>query len=133
MSDFSSQFLSKSEIKGLLKIGDILCPENDPFPSFSKSGCISKVDTAMKNLDPYDRNDLKLFLKISAILPKFMVKIVVVLINKPFMTLLRMGNLGIKGVIFSLYYSENKIPEQKGKDIYDIIGYNVTSIPLLKK
>ncbi|OLS24212.1 MAG: hypothetical protein HeimC3_21110 [Candidatus Heimdallarchaeota archaeon LC_3] len=132
MNEFSSKFLSKREIKGLSKIGDILIPKNDPFPSFSESGCISKVDTALKNLDPFDRNDLKLFLKVSAILPKFLVKIIVLLINRPFITLLRMGNLGIKGVVYSLYYSNSKGPEYKGKDVYDIIGYKIMSISLPK-
>ena len=133
MSKNLSEFLTLREIKGLKKIGDILIPKNNPFPSFSESGCITKVDVAVKNLDPYDRNDLKLFLKISGFLPKFIVRILVILINRPFMTLLRMGNLGIKGIVYSLYYSNSKSPEYKGKDVYDIIGYNVTSISLAKK
>ncbi len=68
----TSDYLNKREIKGLAKLGDILCPKNNDFPSFSELGCIKYVDDAVGSLDPYDRNDLKLFLKIASILPKFL-------------------------------------------------------------
>ena len=124
----NSEFLNKREIKGLVKLGDLLCPKNKEFPSFSELGCIQYVDEAVGNLDPYDRNDLKLFLKISSLLPKFLLKYVMILINRPFMTLLRMGNIGIKGIIYSLYYSGKQGSNYTGKPIFDIINYHVNII-----
>jgi hypothetical protein len=123
-----SDYLNKRELKGLLKLGDVIIPRNKEFPSFSELGCIEYVDEAVGNLDPYDRNDLKLFLKVASILPKFMIKFVMILINRPFMTLLRMGNIGIKGIIYSLYYSGNQGNNYQGKSIFEIINYNVNII-----
>lgn len=123
-----SEFLSKREIKGLMKLGDVICPKNDEFPSFSELGCIEYVDEAVGSLDPYDRNDLKLFLKVASLLPKFMIKFVMIIINRPFMALLRMGNIGIKGIIYSLYYSGKQGSNYKGKPIFDIIKYEVNAV-----
>ena len=123
-----SEYLSKREIKGVTKLGDILCPKNKDFPSFSELGCIQYIDDAVRNLDPYDRNDLKLFLKIASILPKFILKFVMIIINRPFMALLRMGNIGIKGIIYSLYYSGKQGDNYNGKPIFDIINYKVNIV-----
>ena len=124
----TSDYLNKRELKGLKKLGDVICPKNKEFPSFSELGCIEFVDDAVGNLDPYDRNDLKLFLKIASILPKFMLKFVMIMINRPFMTLLRMGNIGIKGIVYSLYYSGKQGSNYTGKPIFDIINYNVKAV-----
>ena len=123
-----SEYLSKRHIKGLLKLGDVVCPKNGEFPSFSQLGCIQYVDEAVGNLDPYDLNDLKLFLKIASFLPKFMLKFVMILINRPFMTLLRMGNIGLKGIVYSLYYSGKQGDNYQGKPIFDIINYHVNVV-----
>lgn len=126
--EVTSDYLNKREIKGLIKLGDIICPKNNEFPSFSELGCIEYVDDAVGNLDPYDRNDLKLFLKIASILPKFMLKFVMIMINRPFIALLRMGNIGIKGIIYSLYYSGKQGSSYTGKSIFDIINYKVNIV-----
>ena len=124
----TSDYLNKRELKGLKKLGDIICPKSKDFPSFSELGCIEFVDDAVGNLDSYDRNDLKLFLKIASILPKFMLKFVMIMINRPFMTLLRMGNIGIKGIIFSLYFSGKQGSNYNGKPIFEIINYQVNVV-----
>jgi hypothetical protein len=129
MTTLKSEFLSQREIKALLKIGDIIVPENDPFPSFSKSGCIYHVDEAVGNLDPGDLSDLKLFFKIISVMPSFIVKFVLKLMNSLPIGLLRLGNLGIRGIVFSLYYSSKTTPDYKDKRIHDIIGYNVSIVP----
>ena len=124
----ASDYLNKRELKGLTKFGDIICPKNNDFPSFSQLGCIQFVDEAVGCLDPYDRNDLKLFLKIASVLPKFMDKFIMILIIRQFMTLLRMGNIGIKGIIYSLYYSGKQGDNYTGKPIFDIINYHVNVV-----
>ena len=124
----TSDYLNKRELKGLTKLGDIICPKNNDFPSFSQLGCIQFVDEAVGSLDPYDRNDLKLFLKIASVLPKFMDKFIMIMINRPFMTLLRMGNICIKGIIYSLYYSGKQGDNYTGKPIFDIINYHVNVV-----
>jgi len=43
--------------------------------------------------------------------------------------LLRLGNLGIRGIVFTLYYSSKTIPDYKDKRIHEIIGYNVNKVP----
>jgi hypothetical protein len=129
MTDFKSEFLSQRELKALLKIGDIMIPENDPFPLFSRSGCISHVDVAVGNLDPGDLSDLKLFFKIMSIMPSFIIKIILRLMKSLPIGLLRLGNLGIRGIVFTLYYSSKTTPDYKNKRIHQIIGYNVKKVP----
>ncbi len=131
--EVDSKYLSKKEIKGLLKIGDILIPRNPPFPSFSDVGCILYVDDAVSELDPQDLSDLKMFLGIAASLPKFLLRFVIKLLNIGGLTLFRMGNLGIRGVIFSLYYSNKTAPRFSGKKPFDVIGYKVNIVPIEQK
>ena len=40
----ASTYLSNSAIKGLTRIGDILVPGNDEFPSFSAFMCMDHID-----------------------------------------------------------------------------------------
>ncbi|MFW9928045.1 MAG: hypothetical protein ACFFD1_01485 [Candidatus Thorarchaeota archaeon] len=124
-----SKFLSKRELKALIKIGNILIPKNDPFPSFSEIGCIKYVDDALENLDPYDLSDLKLFFKLMSILPKFLSKLILLWMNSSKISLLRLGNLGIRGIVFTLYYSNKTASEYSGQKTHDLIGYHVKSIP----
>lgn len=130
MTNQISSILSNREIKALLKIGDILVPENDPFPSFSQTGCIYHVDDAIKNFDPQDLSDLRLFFRIMSFLPKFMVRFILWWMSRSRIGLLRLGNLGIRGVVYTLYYSNRVGPDYKGKKIHDIIGYHVNTVPL---
>ncbi len=128
--EITSRYLSKREIKGLRKIGDIIIPRNGPFPSFSETGCLQHVDDAVAYLDPIDLKDLKSFLAVASFLPGFMIKLVLRLLEWGTFSLLRMGNLGIRGVVYSLYYSNKTATDYKGTKPHEMIGYQVKTIPL---
>ncbi len=128
--EIKSNYLGPRELKGLQKIGDIMIPRHDEFPSFSDTGCLTHVDDAVSQLDPIDLNDLKLFLKIASFLPTFMVKLVIKLLDWGPIALLRLGNLGVRGIVYSLYYSNKTAPEYQGPKPHDIIGYHVKTVPL---
>ena len=128
MSKFESEYLSKREIKGIQKLGNVLIPKNEKLglPSFKESNCINFVDIAVKNLEERDFNDLKLFLKIASILPGFMIKLVIKVLEGQYFALLRMGNIGIKGIVYSLYYSDKS--EHDGEKIYEKIGATINIV-----
>ncbi len=128
--DIKSEYLSVRELKGLKKIGDIMIPRQGDFPSFSETGCLMYVDDAVAYLDPIDLNDLKSFLRVASFLPSFIVKFVLKLLDWGFFSLLRLGNLGIRGIVFSLYYSNKTAPDYKGSKPHDLIGYHVKIVPL---
>ena len=124
-----SQYLSEREIKGLEKIGDIMIPRNPPFPSFSETGCVEHVDDTVAYVAEADLKDLKMLLGICGTLPSFMVRFILWLFEKQWFTLLRFANFGVRGLIFSLYYSNKTGANYTGKKPHDVIGYKINRIP----
>ena len=126
---YSSKYLSRREMKGLEKMGDIMIPGDDTMPSFSQTGCVAFADDAVAYVDPIDLKDLKMLLGICGILPKFMVRFFLWLFDREWTSLLRFANFGVRGLIFSLYYSNKVHPEYKGHTPHEIIGYEIKRVP----
>ncbi|HKZ40865.1 MAG TPA: hypothetical protein VJ044_07865 [Candidatus Hodarchaeales archaeon] len=124
-----SSYLSDRELKGLVKLGNIMLPRNDPFPSFSDTGCVLHIDDAVRYLDPRDLGDLKLFFRVIALIPSLLVRIIVRWIGGSRIGLLRLANLGIRGIVFSLYYGNKADPEFHGKSVFHVIDYGVRTVP----
>ncbi len=129
-----SQYLSDSAIKGLLKVGDILIPGDDEFPSFSEYGCIEHIDDVVAFAPAGDIKDLGMVLGILSALPKSML---LWLVRKmatshtndgPLGPLLRQLNMGIRGIVFSLYYSEKPGSSYKGKNPTEMIGFTLNKV-----
>ena len=71
---FKSNYISTTSLKGLNRVGDILCPGDGEFPSYSTLGCIEHVDIALEYAPPADINDLGLLLAILAYMPSFVLR-----------------------------------------------------------
>lgn len=102
---------SKLSLKGLQKTGDILIPGNEEFPSFSKSGVIHELGRMSHYMNEDDRQGLKLLSAVLAFIPQAFIKGLLHLsgLNSRFPglvgSLLRQIHIGLRGVIFTLYYS----------------------------
>ena len=123
----ASNYLNKSAVKGLTKIGDILIPGSDEFPSFSLFMCMDHIDDLLEYAPHDDIKDLGMVLGILSILPK---SILVWLVKKMANahknhgaagTLLRQLNMGIRGIVFSLYYSDKPGGKYIGKNPDELI------------
>ena len=107
----TSTLFSVRQLKGLQKLGDVMMPGGQGFPSFSETGSIAYVDTAMGSAHPDDIRDFGLLLLFFYVAPVPVIHWVVTLADNSerfppgIAALLRKLNIGIKGVLVSLYYS----------------------------
>lgn len=111
MNQLTSTLFSVRQLKGLQKLGDVIMPGGKEFPSFSETGCIAFVDTAMGSAHPDDIRDFGFLLLFFYVAPVKVIHWIVKLADNAdyfpaaIATLLRKLNIGIKGVVVSLYYS----------------------------
>ena len=130
----TSKYLSKSALKGLKKVGDILIPGNDEFPSFSAYMCLDHIDDLVSYAPADDIKDLGMVLTIFAFLPKRTLKWLIKMMSNAHKyqgatgTLLRQLNVGIRGIVFSLYYSEKPGLKYKNKNPTEMIGFTLNKV-----
>ena len=130
----NSQYLNNSAVKGLNKIGDILIPGNETYPSFSAYSCIDHIDDLMAYAPTEDVGDLKMVLSVFSILPKGVLTWIVKKMasapksDGPLAGLFRQLNMGIRGVVFSLYYSEKPGQKYAGKNPTELIGFTLNKV-----
>ena len=108
----SSKHLSDLQMRGLAKVGDVVVPGDDVLPAFTRSGSLDHVDRMLDHMTDFDRDGIKLLFTIFRFLPGFAIAAIlwVAQHDKHFPSVLgaacRMINIGIKGVVMSLYYSD---------------------------
>ena len=130
----ASTYLSNSAIKGLTRIGDILVPGNDEFPSFSAFMCMDHIDGLVSYAPADDIKDLGMVLGILSIMPTGVLKWLVNMMadshnnTGPLGTLLRQLNMGIRGIVFSLYYSDKPGVNYQGKNPDEMIGFTLNKV-----
>lgn len=134
MSELRSDYMSKAAVKTVNRIGDILCPGNEEFPSYSETGCIEHIDKMLATVPSGDMGDLNLLLTILSIKPKFVLRWLVRNMgrahemNGPIADLLRMLDFGLRGIIFGTYYSGFVGADYKGKTPYEVLGYGINRV-----
>lgn len=123
-----SQFLGPRELAALERIGDLMLPGDGEFPSFSQTGCVAFVDDLLRYMDPKDRDDVIILLKILSFAPPPLLRAFVKLCQTRRSPTLRMIELGLKGLVISLYYSNKTIPQYAGRTPFDVIGFALTRL-----
>ena len=130
----SSRFLNEKEMKGFLKTCDILLPGVEGLPRFSHTGFNAYLDDVLEEAPESDVKDLKMLFGIFSWLPSLFIRFILVLSEKSeigpafWQTNMRLINIGLKGIIFSLYYSRLPDHQNHGAQIFEQIGYR-TQIP----
>ena len=131
-----SNYLSQTELRGLSRLGDIVVPGGYGQPSFSQTGCVSHVDELMAATPPGDVKDFKLLMKVFSVTPEFIIRGILKLVDKssafpePIAGLLRLLSIGVKGVVFSLYYSNKTREFYQGPSVHEAMGYEVHCEPI---
>jgi hypothetical protein len=108
----TSKHLSPTQLKGLARVGDVIIPGDEDLPSFSRSGTIEHADRMLDYMNDSDRNGVKALLWLFRFTPRFKIRWILALTEKQqhmpnFLAgICRMINLGLKGVVMTLYYSD---------------------------
>ncbi len=129
-----SNYLSKAGLKGLVRIGDVLCPGDDEFPSYSETGCIEHVDRMLATVPAGDMKDLNILLSVLSINPNFVLRWLVRNMAEAhgkeggISSLFRMLDFGLRGIIFGTYYSGFVGADYKGKKPFEIIGFELNRV-----
>jgi aldehyde dehydrogenase (NAD+) len=125
-----SKYFSQNQLHGLLKAGDVILPGTDVSPSFSSLGCIDHVDRMAAYLDRDDLSGLRTLLSIFRFTPRWAIRLLMTACMKNdrfpgFMgATLRTIELGIKGLVMSLYYANLAGEDYTGKKVFEIIGWD---------
>ncbi len=111
----TSEFLGAVQLNGLRKAGDVLVPGSGPLPKFSALDPTCEVDRILNYTPEYDRKDFIMLMSVFGVLPAFAVRFIIWIIGKnsyfpSFLgAQLRLAEIGLKGIIYSLYYSDARV------------------------
>lgn len=131
----SSAYLTPSQLGALIRIGDLLLPGDESLPSFSAIGCIQFVDEILAETPEKDVNDLVMLLRLLSILPTFASRWLVTLGERadkfpaPIAVHLRLLNLGLRGIIYSLFYSGKSGQGLEYRPVLECLGYELICQP----
>lgn len=112
--------LTKRQLKGITKLGNILCPGTAKLPAFSSSKALTGADRCFGYLTPEDQEGLGMLLYWLGVFPTFVAAFLIRLVNtanrwpKFISPLLRLLQIGLKGFVYSLYYSDDEIRKSLG-------------------
>jgi aldehyde dehydrogenase (NAD+) len=103
--------LTRTQLAGLRKVGDLMIPGDGDLPSFSASGCAQHADRMIAHMNTGDREGIALLLGAFRFLPNLVLRALLRLtgrhadVPEAIAAPLRMINIGVKGVVMTLYYS----------------------------
>lgn len=119
-----SRWLTPKATRGLQKTGDLLVPGVAGLPSFSASGLLRDADRVLDYLPEGDRRGLLSLAETLAPLPAWLIRLILWLAARAdrfpdFVgSLLRQIDLGLKGFLYTLYYSDPVVRKQLGWDTH---------------
>ncbi len=112
--------LNKWQLRGVTKLGNVLCPGTAKLPSFSSSKALANADRCYGYLTAEDQAGLGTLLYWLGIFPGGVARLLIKLVDtanrwpKFIAPLLRLLQIGLKGFIYSLYYSDAEIRKALG-------------------
>ncbi len=130
-----SEIFTERQLRAMERIGDILLPRTEEMPSFSETGCIEHIDHVARHAPEKDIQDLKGVLTILSFTPTFKLRwLVGYMCNadewfEPAASLLRMLNIGLRGLICGCYYSGRTGKEYTGPSPLERIGFSINKAP----
>lgn len=130
----TSKYLSESAVTALDRIGGLMMPRDQGFPSFRELGVIAHIDDVVAYIPADDRGALNMLLGVLSIFPDFLLQGFLNLVDKgatwpaPLGGLFRQLNMGLKSVVVTLYFSGKKGRGYTGQTPLDVIGYHVNPV-----
>lgn len=121
MADLS-RYLDAKAVRGFQRVGDFLIPGRHDLPSFSQSGLLKDADRMLAFLPSDDRKGLVDLGRALAWMPRWAFVCLFWLTARaarfptPVASILRQVELGIKGLVFGVYYSDPGVRAKLGWD-----------------
>lgn len=112
------------------RIGDIVIPGDETLPAFSACGFYTHVDRLADSMQKGDLSLLKLLLMILRFMPDFVIRFILFVASKEryfpgFIGVnLRKLITGLRGIIFSLYYSFLDNTNGCGQEVKEALAYD---------
>ena len=128
----NAKYMNSVGLRGLNKVGDILIPALDNYPSFSQLGCAEHVDKVVEDLPPSDRDGVGLLFGLFYFVPAFLLRALFNFLeknhNKDIMlgAILRQIRMGVRGIVYSLYYSGWKGSAYTGPSPLELMDFQLT-------
>ena len=124
-----SKHLNDRQINGLLKLGDVVVPGDGVLPGFSETTFVNEIDRMFDYLSDEDREGVAMLLLVFNFIPKFCISWILSLSEMVKGTNiisanLRMLNIGLKGIILTLYYSKIDDKDKFGEKIYHALDWD---------
>jgi len=126
----ASKYLTPAQLQVINRIGDVLAPGDGVLPRFSETGLVEHIDRMVAYLPPRDIAGLRLLMNVLRFMPNFVIRLLLrlALLDRYFpgsiAANLRKLDIGLRGIIFSLYYSFLDDPAGYGQRIKDGIGWD---------
>jgi hypothetical protein len=131
-----SDYFNAMQLKGLVRLGNLMLPRSDEYPSFQELGCIEHIDEIAAYIPEVDLSDLKMLLGLLAVMPKMGLKGLIRMMQSPdpwpeaVASTLRQMDTGLRGIIMSLYYSGRKGSNYNGQTPLELMGVEIVRVPL---
>lgn len=125
-----SRLLTSIELREIDRIGDILVPGDQVLPRFSECSLSAQADRMLLFLPEAEVVRLRLFLRVSRLLPRFVLRVLLKataldrFLPRFAASPLRKLEMGLRGLVFSLYYSFLDTPSGWGPKIQEAIGWD---------
>ncbi len=129
-----SNYFKPAALKGLNRIGDIFIPREGNLPSFSEFGGIEHVDDIVAYTPDEDVASLNMVFSIFSILPQGILRWIADQMvaassrDRLLDALLRQLYIGLKGILFSCYYSGKNGSAYSGENPMDLIGFQPSRV-----
>jgi aldehyde dehydrogenase (NAD+) len=126
----TSEWLSPTQLAGLVKVGDVLVPGEGDLPSLSASNCAVAADRLFAHMAPGDRDAVRILLGVFRWLPRPVLYAIFWVTSRhriapePIARALRLMNLGVKGIVMTLYWSD----VGEGPSVRAAIGWDATVV-----
>lgn len=136
MSQPTSAYFNRLQLRGLRRLADLMLPRSGEYPAFSELGCLEHIDIIAEHIPEPELKDLKLLLGVLAATPRPGLQALLKLMQSPdpwpesVATMLRQMDTGLRGIVMSLYYSGRKGAHYSGLTPLELMGVEITRVPL---
>ena len=126
-----SRILSARQARALERVGDIMIPGVDGFPSFSATGTIAHVDLLLDVTPAEDVAGLKILLGVLSFLPGGLLAGFLRMVCREdrapgvLAGAFRNIHIGLKGLVMSLYYSNRTGTGYTGPRVHALLDYEL--------
>ena len=126
-----SRILSARQSRALERVGDIMIPGGEGFPSFSQTGAIAHVDPLLEVTPAEDVAGLKILLGVLSFLSDGLLAGFLRMVRRedraPGVLAGAFRNIyvGLKGLVMSLYYSNRTGPTYTGPKVHALLDYEL--------